>query len=260
MSDFILIRKSRNIASTTVHIFMNILLAIGSVLITILSNNPALGLILVIVSKWRVFAVRPRYMWVNIKSNLVDFIVGISTVLIVYSTGASFTPINFILAAFYCIWLLFIKPLSSERANLIQSLIAVFLGTTASTIMTSNLDATILVFLSFLIGYSASRHVLAQTNDKDFTLTTIVCGIIFAEVAWLCHAWNIIYTFGETGIRIPQLTIILTIFAFAYNYARQIIVKKQEDYRFKDIIGPVLFSATLILIIVIWFSKPIFNI
>ena len=128
MSDFILIRKSRNIASTMVHIFMNILLGIGSVLITILCNNPALGLILVLVSKWRVFAVRPRYMWINIKSNLVDFIIGISIVLIAYSNGNTIMPIDFILAAFYCAWLIFIKPLSSEKANLVQSLIAVFLG------------------------------------------------------------------------------------------------------------------------------------
>ena len=85
MSDFILARKSRNIASTMVHVFMNLLLGIGAVLITLLSNSPLIGLILVITSKWRVFAVRPRYFWINLKSNLVDYIVGISTVLLAYS-------------------------------------------------------------------------------------------------------------------------------------------------------------------------------
>lgn len=260
MSDWILARKSRNIASSMVHVFMNILLGIGSVLITILSNSPLLGLILVLISKWRVFAVRPRYLWINFKSNLVDFIVGISVVLLTFASGNTFAPVNIMLAAFYCIWLIFIKPMSSERANLIQSLIAVFLGITSSVMMTSNLDASVIIILAFLIGYAASRHVLVQSDDKDYTLTTLVCGLIFAETAWLCHSWNIIYTFGETGIRIPQLAIILTIFAFSYNYARQVIVKKQQDYRFKDIAMPVLFSAVLILVIVICFSKPIFNI
>ena len=82
MADFIFIRKSRNIASNAAHIFLNLMLGIGSVLITVLSGSPLIGLILVLVSKWRIFAVRPRYMWINFKANLVDIIVGTSTVVL----------------------------------------------------------------------------------------------------------------------------------------------------------------------------------
>lgn len=260
MADYILARKSRNIMSTMVHVFLNLLLGIGSVLVTILSGSPLLGLILVFASKWRVFAVRPRYLWLNIKSNLVDMIVGISVVLLTYYTGTTFLPVNFILMIFYSVWLIVIKPLSSEPATLAQSLIAVFLGISASVIMTASLEPIVLVLLAFLIGYAASRHVLSQTNDNDYTLTTLVCGLVFAEIAWLCFSWSIIYTFGSTGIRIPQLALILTIFAFVYNYTRQAIVKYQADFRFKHILGPVIFGAALIAIIVLFFSNPIFNI
>ena len=260
MADYVLARKSRNIASSMVHVFLNLLLGIGAVLITVLSNSPALGLVLVIASKWRVFAVRSRYLWLNIKSNLVDLIVGISVVLIAYYAGPAFLVVDFVLMAFYCIWLLFIKPLSSEAATLAQSLVAVFLGISASTIMTASLDPIFATLLAFLIGYAASRHVLSQSNDKDYTLTTLVSGLVFAEVTWLSYAWSIIYTFGDTGIRIPQVAIILTIFAFVYNYARQAMIKYQDDFRFKHIVGPVVFGAVLISIIVIWFSNPIFNI
>lgn len=260
MSDFVFARKSRNIASSMVHIFLNILLGVGSVLVTVLSGSPIIGLLLVIVSKWRTFAVRSRYLWLNIKSNLVDLIVGISVVFLTYYAGSEFLIVDFILMAFYSIWLLFIKPLSSEPATLCQSLIAVFFGISAVTIMSSGADAVVLVLLAFLIGYAASRHVLAQSNDKDYTLTTLVCGLVFAEVAWLSNTWSIIYTFGATGIRVPQLAIILTIFAFVYNYARQAIIKYQDDFRFKHIVGPVLFGLILVGIIVFWFSSPIFNI
>lgn len=260
MADFIFVRKSRNIASTMVHIFLNLLLGVGSVLITVLSGSPILGLILVLVSKWRVFAVRARFLVLNLKSNLVDLIVGFSVVLLAYYAGPSFLPVDFLLMFIYCIWLLVIKPLSSENATLTQSLIAVFLGISAATIMSANLDSIVIALFAFLIGYAGSRHVLSQTNDPNFTLSTLVCGLVFAEVAWLCHSWSIIYTFGNSGIRIPQLAIILTIFAFVYNYARQSMIKYQDDFRFKHIIGPVLFGAILIGIIVIWFSNPIFNI
>ena len=260
MADYVLARKSRNIASNMVHIFLNILLGVGSVLVTVLSASPLLGLLLVLLSKWRVFAVRGRYLWLNIKSNLVDIIVGVSVVLLAYYAGASLMPVDILLAVFYCAWLLFIKPMSSERATLAQSLIAVFLGMSAAAIMAANLDAIVIVLLAFLVGYAASRHVLVQSSDKDFTLTTLVCGLVFAEVAWLCQSWAIIYTFGESGIRIPQIAIILTIFAFVYNYARQAMIKYQDDFRFKHILGPVVFGVILVGIIVLWFSNPIFNI
>ena len=260
MADYILARKSRNVASSMVHIFLNLLLGVGSVLVTVLSGSPLLGLILVIASKWRIFAVRSRYLWLNIKSNLVDLIVGISVVLLAYYAGNAFLPVDFILMIFYSLWLIVIKPLSSEAATLAQSLIAVFFGVSAATIMTATLDPTVLVLLTFLIGYAASRHILSQSEDRDFTFTTLVCGLIFAEIAWLCYSWSIIYTFGDTGIYIPQLAIILTIFAFVYNYTRRAIIKYQEDFRFKHILGPVIFGAVLVAIIVICFSNPIFNI
>lgn len=260
MADYVLARKSRNIASNLVHIFLNILLGVGSVLVTVLSASPVLGLLLVLVSKWRVFAVRGRYLWLNIKSNLVDIIVGVSVVLITYYAGATFLPVDALLAIFYCVWLLFIKPISSEKATLAQSLIAVFLGMSAAATAAANLNAIVVVLVAFLVGYAASRHVLVQSSDRDFTLTTLVCGLVFAEVAWLCQSWAIIYTFGASGIRIPQVAIILTIFAFVYNYARQAMIKYQDDFRFKHILGPVVFGVVLIGIIVIWFSNPIFNI
>lgn len=260
MADFVLARKSRNIASTAVHLFLNILLGIGAVLITVFSGSPLLGIILVLISKWRVFAVRRRYLWLNIKSNLVDLIVGLSIVILTYFAGSTLMPVDFVLMAIYVIWLVIIKPMSSETATLVQSLIAVFLGISASTIMTASLNALPAVILAFLVGYAASRHVLAQTNSRDFTLTTLVCGLVFAEVAWMCSAWAIVYTFGSTGIRIPQVAIILTVFAFIYNYARQAMVRYQEDFRFKHIVGPVLFGVILVGIIVLWFSNPIFNI
>lgn len=260
MADYVLARKSRNIASNMVHIFLNLLLGVGSVLITFLSGSPVLGLILVFVSKWRVFAVRARYFFLNLKTNLVDLIVGISVVLLAYAAGPSFLAVDVILMIFYCVWLLVIKPLSSENATLAQSLIAVFLGISASAILASNIDSTVAVLSAFLIGYAASRHVLSQSEDADFTLTTLVCGLIFAEIAWLCHTWAIIYTFGQTGIRIPQSAIILTVFAFTYNYARQAMVKYRKDFHFRQIIGPMIFSILIIGIIVLFFSNPIFNI
>lgn len=260
MADYILARKSRNIASSAVHIFLNIMLGIGTVLVTVLSGSPILGIILVLMSKWRIFAVHMRYLWVNIKSNLVDVIVGISVVVLAYHAGTAFLPVHFLLALFYVFWLLVIKPSSSETATMMQSLIAVFMGISAGAMASSTVDSVVMTLIAFVVGYSASRHVLVQSDDRDFSLTTLVCGLIFAEIALINSYWMIMYTFGNTGIRIPQIAVILTVFAFVYNHIRQAMLKYQDDFRFKHILGPVLFGIVLIGIIVIGFSNPIFNI
>lgn len=260
MADYVLARKTRNVTSNMVHIFLNLLLGVGAVLITVISGSPILGILLVLMSKWRVFAVRARYLWLNIKSNLVDLIVGLSVVLLTYYAGAEFVPFDFILMAFYSVWLLFIKPWSTETGTMVQSLIAVFLGMSASAIMAANLNPIVIVLLAFLIGYSASRHILIQSSDKDFTLTTLVCGLIFAEIAWLCNSWSIMYSFSGVGVMIPQMAIILTIFAFVYNYTRRAMIKYQDEFSLQHVIGPVLFGVVLIAVVVLWFSNPIFNI
>lgn len=263
MADFVLARKSRNIASNLVHIFLNILLGIGVVLITVFSGSPVIGVLLVLLSKWRMFAVRRRYLWLNIKANLVDIIFGLSIVLLSFYAGMELMPVHFMLIVLAIVWLLVIKPMSSENATLVQAMMAVFFGISASTIMTANADPILAVLVAFLIGYAASRHVLSQTSSQDYTLTTLICGLVFAEVALLCHSWSIIYEINfplQTGIRIPQAAIILTIFTFVYNYARQTMIRYQDDFRFRDIIGPVLFGVILVGVIVIWFSDPAFNI
>ncbi len=260
MADYILARKTRNVASSAVHAMLNLLFGIGTVMVTILTNSVWLGLLLVLISKWRVFAVRPRYLWINFKSNLLDFIVGISIVILTYYSGSEINIQDFILVVFYCLWLIVIKPMTSESANLAQSLIGVFLGVSAATIATATLDPIVIVIASFIIGYSASRHVLSQSIDKDYELTTLVCGLTFSEIAWLCHSWMIIYTFGNTGIRIPQLAVILTIFAFVFNSIRQEMLRHDGEVRFRDITAPVIFGIVIVAIIIIWFSNPIFNI
>ena len=259
MSDYILIRKGRNIASAILHAFFNLVLGLGSVFITFSTASWIQGVILVILSKWRMFAVRPRYLFLNLKSNLVDLIVGFSFIFITYCSGPSLLPIHFILAIFYSAWLIALKPMSSERASELQSLLAVFLGTTATTLMTATANSVFPVFLNFLIGYAAVRHVLVQGDDPDFSLLSLIIGLLFTEVAWLSQSWLIVYTYREIGFLLPQSAILLTAVTFLLGY----MFKKyssSEDFSFSKIAAPAIFSIALIVVIVLWFSKPLFNV
>ena len=127
MADYIFIRKSRNAISSLAHVVLNLLLAVVSIGATVATGSILLGLILIVVSKWRVFAVNHRYWLINLRASLVDFIVGVSLVMLAYAAGTTFLPVHFILMAVYAIWLIVIKPRSSFTFAIVQALIAILI-------------------------------------------------------------------------------------------------------------------------------------
>ena len=267
MSDFVFIRRSRNALSSFLHVVLNILLGVGSIAITFLTGSWILGIVLVLISKWRIFAVRPRFWVLNIKSNLVDLIVGASFVFLAYCSGTELLPVHAVLAVLYTLWLVILKPRSSEPATILQALVAIFLGTSAVTLMAASASSIFICIVCFIIGYGASRHVLVQSSEsgQDFTIITLACGLISSEVAWLSHSWLIVYTlsggwFSSTGIIIPQLSILMTLLAFVFGYAYKAVARRDGEFRFADVTMPAIFSVLLIVIVVIWFSKPIFDV
>lgn len=260
MADYVLMRKSRNVISSILHVILNVLLGVGSVAITVVTGSWIIGLGLVLLSKWRVLAVRPRYWIVNILSNLTDFIVGASFVFIAYCSGTTWLPIHYVLAAGYVLWLTVLKPRSSELAAEAQSLICVFLGTTATVMLFASSNAVLMTLFCILIGFSASRHVLVQSDENEFGMLTLSTGLVAGELAWLSNSWLIVYTFGTTGIMVPQLSVILTIFVFISNRVFKSGVQHDGKINFGEIAAPVIFSVLLATILVIWFSNPIFDI
>ncbi len=272
MSDFIFIRKSRNKISSILHYILNLLLGIGSIAVTVATGHWTVGVLLVFISKWRIFAVRPRFWFLNLKSNLIDIITGVSIILLAYKFGEVWCLAHFLLTIIYSVWLLFIKPLSTENGTIIQSLFAVFFGTTAATLIASSFDPIVIVAAEFIIGYGASRHLLAQKTEGKFTMLSLVCGLLCAEISWLSFSWSIIYTFFNNmsftlfglkiacDIIIPQLSIILSIATFALTKVYYSITKHDGKIIKSDILLPTLFAIITIAVIVIGFSDPIFNI
>lgn len=260
MADFVILRKGRNAFSSFLHVVMNIALATGSVYATWATGSVFIGFLLVLLSKWRMFAVRPRYWELNIKSNLVDIIVGCSFIIVAYCSGQTILPMHFIVATLYSLWLIILKPKSSEMATNLQSLCAVFFGTIALTLISANATSINMVIGGFIIGYAAARHVLIQGEDKDYEYIYLAAGLVFAEIAWLCHSWLIVYSFAGTGIIIPQLTIISVIVSFLFGYTYKSIQRNGGKLKWSEVGMPTVFLGLLIAIIVIWFSQPIFNV
>ena len=260
MADFVVLRKGRIAISSILHGLLNIALAVISIYITWSTGNPLIGLLLVVLSKWRMLAVRPRYWELNIKSNLVDLIVGCSFILIAYCSGRVFLPVHIALMALYSIWLIIIKPRSTEGATNLQSLIAIFFGTIALTLMTASANSIFMAIGGFIIGYAAARHIFVQGDDKDYNIIIMAGAIASAEIAWICHSWLIVYSFADAGIIIPQYSIIMTIVAFVFGYVYKSISRNEGNIKWSEIGMPTIFAVLTIAAILVFFSQPIFNV
>ena len=76
--------------------------------ILVRTNFVGPAILLVILSKWRIFAVRPRYWIANIVSNGVDIIVGVALILFMASTATVWWQLFW--TALWAGWLIWLKP------------------------------------------------------------------------------------------------------------------------------------------------------
>ncbi len=270
MADYVMLRRGRNALSTAIHVALNIGLAVVSTALSVVSANWVFAVLLVLLSKWRVVAVRPRYWWLNLKANLVDLVVGISMVLLVYLANPNGVSPNFwqiLLTIVYAFWLVAVKPLSSTKATEIQALFAIFFGTFALSLITAQLNPLIGVIVSFAIGYGATRHVLIQSDDHDFTLTTFTFGLMLAELYWIFYHWTIAYQLGRgldssfvTSFAIPQFPIVAAIMLFVFARGYKSAIRHDGKIRVDDILAPIIFSASVMVLMIFIYSVPNFNI
>ena len=263
MAEYLALRKGKNFLSSAMHILLNLALAVASTVLTVISGNWIFGILLVVLSKWRVVAVRPRYWWLNIKSNLVDFVVGISLVLLVYYSGTDeVTAWHIILTAIYAIWLVVVKPRTSILFVEIQAFFAIFFGSFALTLATAHIDPLLGCVSSFIVGYSATRHILTQTDDRDFTLTTFIAGMLLAELSWIFYHWSIVYRIESlyTVIAIPQLPIAASLIFFVFTRGYRSALSHDGKIRSEGIVMPVVFSALLMFLMIFFFSKASFDV
>lgn len=260
MADYIFIRKSRNALSSVLHVVLNLALALVSIGSTVITGNCLIGIILVIISKWRVFAVNHRYWLLNLRSSLVDFIVGIGFVLLAYAAGTTLLPVHFLIIVLYAIWLIIIKPKSSTLFNVIQAITAIIVGGTAATVFAAITDSSVMVIACFILGFAATNHVLVQNDSGDPFFISMIVGLFFAEIGWLCNSWLIIYTIANTGICVSQLSIILATLAFLFFKIHANYSAHNGKIRLSEVMLPILFSLLVITVLLVSFSQPRFNI
>jgi hypothetical protein len=165
-----------------------------------------LAVAIVLLSKWRIFAVRPRYWGTNIRSNAVDILVGLSIVVFMahtYSPGW-----QFVWAVAYACWLLFIKPRSGVIMVSLQALLGQSLSLMALFIWWKHAPLIGLVAAVWAICYVSARHFFTSFDENYGSMYAHVWAYFGAALAWVLGHWLLFY--GE----LAQPTLLLTVIGF----------------------------------------------
>jgi len=206
--------KRRSVLSEVVYVLLNIGLATAVLVAIWATGSPWLGLLIALLSKWRVIAVRPRYWFAHIEANTVDIIVSLGLVVLMYEAGLAETTqsllVQILLASFYAVWLLLIKPKGNRRAIATQAGVAMLVGTMALVSVSFEWFSSLFVVGMWLIGYATARHVLASYSDDSLRFLSLTWGFVAAEIGWITYHWSIAYAlpFG-VGLKLPQVTLVL---------------------------------------------------
>lgn len=262
-------RRSR--WSDVVYVMLNIAYAAALfVLVTPGVDLPYLAYILVVLSKWRIIAVRPRFWFANLQANFIDFMVGISVVTLMLLTAASTPWVAALLAVLFAFWLLVLKPHTAQHWMLIQAGIGQFISLTALFSLAHSFEfkpfitdsSFLTVVLAWVIGYMTARHALSSfKGEEERSFLSLVWGFVVAELAWLAHHWTIAYSIyrdasatADTQLMIPQIAILVTLLGFVTVRWYESFHSPDDKKAARDARSATIFTGVAIAILLIFFN------
>jgi len=163
----------------------------------------------IILSKWRMFAVRPRYWLANIQANGVDILAGLSFVIFMTQTTSQLWQL--IWAVGYLMWLLLIKPGTSLLSTSIQALLAQLLGLMAVYMAWAGAPSFVLILAVWAICFVTARHFFTSFDEPYTRFLTSLWAFFGGCLAWITSHWLLYY-----GI-VAQPALLLSVIGFSLS-------------------------------------------
>lgn len=209
-----------------------------------------LAVALVVLSKWRMFAVRPRFWLANIRANGIDLIVGISVV--IFMLHSSIAWIQFIWAIAYGAWLIYLKPANGGLMISVQAGIGQLAGLSALYLSFSSAPIYGLTLLTGLISFLAARHFFDAFEESYSRLLSYLWGYFAASIAWVLSHWLLYYgVFSQPTILLISIGYgIAALYYLDHNNKLNRALKQQ-------IIAVMLLIVLVVIIFSDWGSKVV---
>lgn len=197
------------------------------VFVLIRVNIAPLAFAVILLSKWRMFVVRPRHWPANIRANAVDLMVGASAVVFMLHSDTQLIQLIWVLA--YGGWLIGIKPNSTMFAVSVQAMIGQLCALMALYIGWGDAPLGVLVAATGTICYLCARHFLSSFDEPLTRLLAYIWAFFGASLAWVLGHWLLFY-----GV-VSQPTLLLTVIGYGiaamyyldHNDKLSLLVKRQ---------------------------------
>lgn len=206
-------------------------------------NFVQLALSIIVLSKWRMFAVRPRFWAANVRANAIDLMVGLSIVLFMTHSGSLL--LQAVWAVLYAVWLVAIKPGSGVPMVTAQACIGQFMALSALYLAWSDGPVYGLTLLSGLLCFLAARHFLDAFDEPYAKMLAYVWGYFGAALAWLLSHWLLFYR----GVAQPTLLLSTVGYGMAVLYYLD-----HNDRLSKGVRRQFIFIMVAIILVVLAFS------
>lgn len=193
------------------HLGLVLILPVAVFVLVRLNNDyfTQVALSLVVLSKWRMFAVKPRFWAANIRANAIDLMVGLSLVL--FMTHSASLLLQFTWAAAYAIWLLVLKPGSTILQVSLQAAVGQLAALMALYLTWTSGPTYGLTLLTGLFCFFAARHFFDTFDEPYARMLSYLWGYFGAALAWVLSHWLLFYGF------IAQPTLVIS--ALGYGMA-----------------------------------------
>lgn len=202
-----------------------------------------LALALILLSKWRMIAVRPRFWSANIRANAIDIIVGISVLSFMVATTSE--ALQLLWVVLWGAWLVWIKPKADTPGVSAQAFIGFAIGLTAMFYTWDHAPLYVLVGAVGLICYFGAYHFFNSFDEPYVRLLAYLWGYFGAALTWVLGHWLLFYG------AISQPTLILTAMALGMG---SLYYLDHLDRLSQSIRRQVVFIMIAVLLVVLVFS------
>lgn len=176
--------------SRLAHTITNLGLVLA-VLILVRMDFAQPALVLVLLSKWRMFAVRPRFWPALVRYNSVDIIVSVALVIFMSHTDSRITQL--VWASIYALWLTVIKPASGALMVSVQAMTGLLFGLSAIFLQFGDSHLAWLVLTVALICYLVGRHFFDSFEEPYAKLLSYLWAFFASSLTWVLGHWLLFY-------------------------------------------------------------------
>jgi hypothetical protein len=189
-----------------IHIGLNVLLPVLAYILVRI-DFVAIAVLVVLISKWRIFAVRPHYWLANIISSSVDIIVGVSLILFMANTTVDWWQLFWMGA--WMGWLTYLKPRSDVLSVSVQAMLGQLLGLSILYLKFGDAALPVLVAATWAITYLSARHFLTSFEEPHTALISHAWAYFAAGLAFVLGHWLLFYG------TIAQIIVFLTTIGYS---------------------------------------------